>query len=198
MKLPVHYKPDLTHERLTIIADILLEEYYKTLDDLTSAYDSNYSIGCTAFDRQKNRIIALCLSGTYPWLNVLNSGNDLVFTIGSISCRFSSDNPNNPKKKATLTVNRYQRQLFDEAEHGDPCRFCFVLDKGYNDDLEPRVVFLGFDAADAIKCEWESDTVRTLRSISPVSTPRAVEIGKPAVTPKRPSTDGDVGKAEEK
>lgn len=197
MNLPVHYKADLTHERLTIIANILLEEYYNTLDDLTSAYDSNYSIGCTAFDRQKNRIIALWLSGTYPWLNVLNGGNDLVFTIGSISCRFSSDNPNNPKKKATLTVNRYQQQLFDESELGEPCRFCFVLDKGYNDDLEPRVVLLGFDASGAIKCQWESDTVITLHSVTPVVTPNAVEIGKPAVTPKRPSTDSDVGQAGE-
>jgi hypothetical protein len=198
MKLPVHYKPDLTHDRLTIIAGILLEEYYNTLDDLSSDYDGPYTWGCTAFGRQKNRIISLALAGTYPWLQVLNSGNDLVFAIGSVSCRFSSDNPENPKKKATLTVNRYQQPLFDDSENGEPCRFCFVLDKGYNDDMEPRVVFLGFAASGVIKCQWESDVVRTLHSVAPVVTPSAVEISKPAVTPKRPSTDGDVGQAGKK
>ncbi|MGZ8182311.1 MAG: hypothetical protein ACXWT1_10160 [Methylobacter sp.] len=198
MKLPVHYKADLTHERLTIIAGILLEEYYNTLDDLTSDHDCNYTRGCTAFGRQKNRIINLALSGTYPWLELLNSGNDLVFAIGSISCRFSSDNPDNPKKKATLIPNRYQQSLIDETVNDEPCRFCFVLDKGYNDDLEPKVVFVGFDTSNTIKCLWESNTVRTLHSVAPVITPNAVEIGKPAVTPKKPSADGDVGQVQEK
>ncbi|WP_445368220.1 hypothetical protein ACH5Y9_01255 [Methylomonas sp. BW4-1] len=197
MNLPVHYKSDLTHERLTVIASILLEEYYNTLDDLSSDYDSPYTWGCTAFGRQKNRIISLALAGNYPWLKVLNSGNDLVFAIGSVSCRFSSDNPENPKKNATLTVNRYQQPLFDDAENGEPCRFCFVLDKGYNEDIEPRIVFLGFDASGAIKCQWESDDVRTLHSVAPVTTPSAVQISKPTVTPKRPSSDGIVGRAGE-
>jgi hypothetical protein len=197
MKLPVHFKPDLTHERLTIIASILLEEYYNTLDNLTSNHDCNYTRGCTAFGRQKNRIINLALSGTYPWLQLLNSGYDLVFAIGSVSCRFSSDNPKNPKKKATLTVNRYQQQLFDESKNDEPCRYCFVLDKGYNDDTEPKVVFVGFDASGSIKCLWESDTIRTLHSVTLVVTPNAVEIGKPAVKPKRTSTDTGIVKAEE-
>jgi hypothetical protein len=198
MKLPVHYKSDLTHERLTIIAGILLEEYYNTLDDLNSHHDCNYTRGCTAFGRQKNRIINLAISSTYSWLQLLNSGNDLVFAIGSVYCRFSSDNPDNPKKKATLIPNRYRQSLIDETVNDEPCRFCFVLDKGYNDDQEPKVVFMGFDVSNTIKCLWESNTVRTLHSVAPVITPNAVEIGKPAVTPKQLSTDGDVGQAEEK
>jgi hypothetical protein len=198
MRLPIHYKPDLTHERLTIIAGVLLEEYNNTLDDLTSEYDGPYTWGCTAFGRQRKRIIDLVLSQKYPWLELSNSANDLVFKIGSVPCRFSTDNPNNPKKNATLVPNRYQQSLIDEAENDEPCRFCFILDKGYNDDQEPRVVFLGFDAADVIKCEWKSDTISTLHSVTPIVTPHAVEIGKPAVTPKRPSIDDDMGQAGEK
>jgi hypothetical protein len=197
MKLPVHYKPDLTHERLNFIAAVLLEEYNNTLDDLNSDYDGNYTRGCTAFGRQKNRIIHLALSGRYPWLQLSNSANDLVFKIGSIPCRFSTDNPDSPKKNATLIANRYQQSLIEETDSDEPCRFCFVLDKGYNDDLEPRVVFIGFDAGGSIKCLWESDAIRTLHSVTPVVTPNAVEIGKPAVTPKQPSTEIGIIKAEE-
>lgn len=55
--------------------------------------------------------------------------------------------------------------------------------------MEPRVVFLGFDATGTLKCQWESDAVRTFHSVNPTITPNAIEIGKPAITPKKPSTE---------
>ena len=188
---PIHYHADLTQERLAIVAEILLEEYNKTIDDLSSITDDNYTRGCTAFGRQKNGIKQLSLSGTYPWLQILNSTNDLVFKIGSVPCRFSSDDPNNPKKGAVLTVHRYQTSFFDEMENNEPCRFCFVLDKGVDEELEPRVVFLGFDATSILKCQWESDAVRKLYNVTPSVAPNPIEIGKPTVTPKKPVSESD-------
>lgn len=187
---PIHFHADLTHERLSVVAELLLDEHYKTLDDLSSETDDNYTRGCTSFGRQKNRIKGVALAKTYPWLQVSNNANDLVFTVGNVPCRFSSDDPNNPKKKAVLTVNRYQASFFDDIESDEePCRYCFVIDQGINDDAEPSVVVLGFDATGVVRCQWESGTIRTFHSVNSVVVPEAVEIGKPAVKPKKSVAD---------
>lgn len=187
---PIYFHADLTHERLSVVAELLLDEHYKTLDDLSSETDDNYTRGCTTFGRQKNRIKGVALAKTYPWLQVSNNANDLVFTIGSVPCRFSSDDPNSPKKKAVLTVNRYQASFFDDVESYEmPCRYCFVIDQGINDDAEPSVVVLGFDATGVVRCQWESGTIRTFHSVNSVVVPEAVEICKPAVKPKKSVAD---------
>jgi len=90
------------------------------------------------------------------------------------------------RKKAVLTVNRYQASFFDDIESDqDPCRYCFIIDQGINDDAEPSVVFLGFDATGVVRCQWESGAIRTFQSVNAVVVPEAVEIGKPAVKPKK-------------
>ena len=189
---PIHYHSDLTHERLLIVAELLLDEYNKTLDDLSSETDDNYTRGCASFGRQKNRIKQSVLANTYPWLQIMNSTNDLVFKIGSIPCRFSNDNPNSPKKKAVLTANRYQMSFFDEIESDEmPCRFCFIIDdEGFGED-EPKVVFIGYDAYDLAKCQWESGAIRTLHNVNPTDIPAPIEIDKPRVKPKKSTEEPD-------
>ena len=54
--LPEEYVPNFTNERLTIIAEALLTQCYETDNDLQSENDSGYSVGCTRFDRQKNKL----------------------------------------------------------------------------------------------------------------------------------------------
>lgn len=193
LPLPVHYHPDLTHDlthdRLSIIAKILLDEYYKTLDDLSSDADDNYTRGCTSFGRQKNRIMLLALDNTYPWLQLMNSANDLVFKIGSVPCRFTNDDPNNPKKKAILIANSYQRSFFDDIETDEaPCRYCFIIDRGV-DDTEPSVVFIGFDSKDVARCKWESGEIRTFYNVNTFDIPEAVDVGKPAVKLKKTTAE---------
>jgi hypothetical protein len=190
LPLPVHYHPDLTHDRLEIVASALLDEFLKTVDDLSSDADDNYTRGCASFGRQKNRIKQLALAGTYPWLQLMNSTNDLVFKIGGVPCRFSSDDPNSPKKDAILTFNHYQASFFDEIESDDkPCRYCFIVDTKSIDDMEPSVVFVGFDATGNAKCQWESGAIRTFQTVGSPSTPKAVEITKPSVKPKQSSAE---------
>lgn len=186
---PVHYHPDLTHDRLVIVAQILLDEFYRTVDDLSSETDDNYTRGCASFGRQKNRIKQLALSGTYPWLQIMNTTNDLVFKIGGVPCRFSCDDPENPRKDAVLTINRYQMSFFDEVDNEQPCRYCFIIDSRLLAELEPNVVFMGFDANGNVKCQWQSGAVRTLHGVGPTVTPPVVEIGKPAVTSKKPFSE---------
>lgn len=188
LPLPEVFHAALRSDRLEIIADILIAEHFTTATDLHSEFDDGYTRGCTRFGRQKNRLKSVALSGQYDWLELRHAGNDLVFTIGDIPCRFATDDPANPTKPAVREATPIQQSFFDEVENGTPCKFCFILDGGYAESDDPRVVFLGEDATGVVKCQWMSDGMKALHSVS-VNTPPAKDIGRAPVGPKRSDVD---------
>lgn len=182
---PEVFHAALRSERLEVIANILIEEHFSTMTDLQSEYDDGYSRGTTRFARQKNRLKSVALSGQYDWLQLRHGANDLVFTIDGIPCRFATDDPVNPTKPAVVDATPIQLSFFDEVENGAPCKFCFILDGGYTEAEDPRVVFLGEDMMGDVKCKWSSDGgAKALHAIS-ANTPPAKDVGKAPVGPKR-------------
>jgi hypothetical protein len=163
----------------------LLDEFYATEDDLSRRTDNGYTRGCTTFGRQRNRIIAEALSGRHPWLALINSNNDIVFTIGDVPCRFSNDDPSSPSKDAVMTANRFQMEFIDFATVGEPARFCFIVDRGHEGAAEPRVEFVGFTPSGDAVCRWVSNSVRVLRLEGQETLPQPVDVAKPLVAPKR-------------
>ncbi|MEO7067395.1 MAG: hypothetical protein ABI114_10840 [Rhodanobacter sp.] len=184
LPLPSAFKAALSSDRLETVSRWLLEEFYATEDDLSRSTDSGYSRGCTAFDRQRNRILAEERSKKHSWLGLVDSGFALVFSIGDVPCRFSNDDPLNPTKSAVVATNRYQMAFLEFAADDHPGRFCFVIDRGTDGTDEPRVEFLGFKASGDVACRWSTNTVRVFHSVDAPAAP-SVEIGKPPVTPKR-------------
>lgn len=182
---PSLFKPQLSADRLQVVSNWLLEELYATEDDLIRATDNGYTRGCTTFGRQRSRLISEATSGEHTWLGLCNGGNDLVFTIGDVPCRFSNDDPSNPSKDAVLTPNRYQLAFMGFAVPGEPVRFCFIIARGYNGAAEPRVEFLGFTETNEVACRWVSDTVRVLRVEGAQPLVPSVPVAKPQVGPKR-------------
>lgn len=185
MPAPATFNPDLSSDRLEAVSQWLLDELYATEDDLSRPTDNGYTRGCTTFGRQRNRIIAEALSAGHAWLGLLNSNNDIVFTIGGVPCRFSNDDPSNPSKDAVLTANRYQLDFLEFATDSDPARFCFIIDRGHDGAAEPRVEFLGFTPSGVIAFRWVSNTVRVLRVEGQQTLPQPVVVAKPQVAPKR-------------
>lgn len=184
LPLPSVFNSNLSTNFLEQVAGWLLDELFATEDDLSRSTDNGYTRGCTTFGRQRNRIIREALSGNHSWLGILNSSNDIVFTIGGVPCRFSNDDPSNPSKGAVLTANNYQMGFLEFAAEGEPGRFCFIIDRGQNDVAEPRVEFLGFTPTGEVACRWVSNTVRSLRAeAQPLA--QSVQIAKPQVAPKR-------------
>jgi len=185
LPLPSAFEPELSSDRLQLVADWLLEELYSTQDDLTRSTDSSYGRGCTTFDRQRNRVMREAASRFHSWLALENATFDLVFTIGGVPCRFSNDDSSNPSKNAVLLANRFQTSFMEFAGAGEPCRFCFVVDHGFDGGGEPRVDFLGFDVDGEVVSKWTSDLPRVLFAEgAPESA--AIQIRKPSVGPKRP------------
>lgn len=192
LQAPFDFHPSLTSERLAKVGSWFLEEWNATEDDLIRDTDTPYTRGTTRFGRQKQRIVNEFLLGVHDWLGVENSGNDLVFSVGGIPCRFSNDNPSAPTKRAVLEAHRFQMPLIEYAEPGQAVRFCFVIDPAPDELSGPRVELLGYTATDDLICRWQSDSsVRTLVDAKQIA-PDAVQISKPVVVPKRRSMGDDV------
>ncbi|MDD2882959.1 MAG: hypothetical protein PHQ58_21315 [Rhodoferax sp.] len=190
---PSDFQPSLKDEYLSQVANWLLDEWYATEDDLVRETDGPYTRGTTRFGRQKQRITNEFLSQNHIWLGLENCGNDLVFTIGGIPCRFTNDSATTPTKKAVLETHRYQMPLLEEAEPNHAARFCFVVDSSYGgEESEPKVSLLGYSSTNMLVCQWQSaQNVRTLTNIKQ-EMPAAVEIAKPVVVPKRRLADDDI------
>lgn len=181
--------PVMKEEYLRLIASWLLEEALTTEDDLYRDTDNAYTRGSTRFGRQRQRILNEYLSGRHPWFKVMNGGQDIVFSIHDIPCRFSNDDPDAPKKRAVLETHVYQMQLLEAASAGEPARFVFVIDRGPNESADPRVVLLGFSNSDEVVCRWFSSTgVRAIGVATP-SLPQPIELPKPQVAIKQRRTD---------
>ncbi len=194
LRRPSDFQAALADERLATVATWLLEEWAATEDDLVRETDSAYTRGTTCFGRQRSRIINEHLSRRYPWLGIENSANDLVFSIGGVPCRFSNDSLAAPSKRAVLEAHRFQLPLIEEAEPGEAVRFCFVVDRGADENSEPRIELLGFTATDELVCRWRSAT--QVRALTPVKVdlPQPVEVARPVVVAKRRDA-GDDGSA---
>lgn len=191
--LPSTFYPQLSDDKLGKVAHWLLDELHATEDDLVRSTDNPYTRGCTAFMRQRMRILQEKASGRHGWLGTPNTGNDLVFTISDVPCRYSNDDPNNPKKEAVISANRYQESFLNFDNFDQPSRFCFVIDRGLEGVSDPHVEFLGFTAAGIVACRWISSNVRLLRLEGEQPLVQSVEISKPVVSPKR--RDGDAADA---
>ncbi|NKF24414.1 hypothetical protein [Solimonas marina] len=185
LPLPSTFHRELSAERLNLIASWLLEEYYATQEDLVRDTDSSYTRGCTAFGRQRGRIMKEAASLKYSWLSIKGAGNDLVFGIGHVPCRYSNDDPDNPKKDAVLVANQHQLPFLDFEDDLAPTRFCFVLDKGLEGVTDAHVELLGYTGAGTLVSRWISSNVRTLHAVNDQKLSSAVPVGKPVLAPKR-------------
>ena len=195
--LPSVFFPQFTVERMALISGWLLDELYATDDDLARDTDNPYTRGCTTFMRQRNRILKEAVSGRHPWLTVNNHGNDLVFSIDGVPCRYSNDDPDNPTKDAVITAGRYQESFLDFDDTSRPSRFCFVVDRGIEGFSDPHVEFLGFTAHGSLACRWVSSSVRTLHAVNTPVPVAAVPVEKPQLAPKRRDTDTGGNTAEQ-
>ena len=150
--LPWTFHPQLTEERLSIIAEALLKVQEDTHELLSSSLDDNYTRATCTFGRQKNRIVKLCMSKKYDWLGLSNPNNDYTITIGGIPIRSFSDDPTNPKKANFFRKNSVD-QLF-ASEVTIPTIWRFVVEKPEFEGEGGRVHFAGYNALEEMLSLW--------------------------------------------
>ena len=195
-KQPWDYYSELTPDRLSVIAVALLDVYDEVQVDLSTPLDSPYTRGTTTFGRQKTKLIQLCQSDVYHWLDLRNTSNDLVCAIGRVPFRFFRDEHTAPRKKAFWRRNE-QDNLFP-VNDDEPVYWRFVIESPLTESDEATAYFLGHNASQQLVCEWKyAEAVRALHttdSARPVEVPTPepeVELPQPAIANPKPAGNGE-------
>lgn len=191
---PVDCHPDLTDERLAIIAKALADVRYTTMQEMNSPLDDAYTRECPTFGRQRNALIQMCRSGDYPWLSLVHAGMDLRFKIGKAVCRFFTDDLHRPSKEGFF--KRDATDMLFETNDDVPVFFRFVVEKALTDTDEDRVHFVGYNVYEEKVCEWTyTGHAVNIYAVDQV-VPTAVEL-PPAVVRLRESETGSAKAANE-
>ena len=187
--LPWDFHPQLTEERLTIIAKELLQVLNDTYAQLSTTLDNNYTRSTCTFGRQWQLLIDLCLSGQYSWLHLTNAGLDIRFTIDRIPVRVFTDDPDNPKKDGFYRRNPAD-QLF-APEVNIPVLHRFVVEKPEFEGEGAKVHFIGYNALDEEVSKWtynDEPTMALLHSTDDTP-PESVRIELDDIRPSRPEKE---------
>lgn len=176
---PNHFHPQLTSDRLSIIAAALLDIRYEAIGLLQGPYDDNYTRETTAFGRSRNKLIELCRSGKYDWLDLRKPELDVTFTIGGIPCRFFRDDPIKPDKRGFFKRNQAD-DLF-AWEQDAPVMWRFIVEAAVTDEDEDRVFFAGYSQLQEKVSEWAYQSGGVILHSVDNRTPVPVRIPLPEV-----------------
>lgn len=177
-------KPVLTEERLNTIAQAFLDVYYGVLEILSTEDDCNYGRGALTFSRSRQRLMKMALSGNYPWLKIVNAAMDVTLEIEGVPFRFFRDDHETPKKKGFWRRNESD-QLFAPDDE-TPVIFRFVVEKAVQEEDEPEIYFIGYNAQEIPVFEWQYGHFPVMHTVDDVM-PNTVKIGPAPV--KLPDTD---------
>ncbi len=151
-KKPSFFHSELTDDRLTVIAEALLDIRFSTIREMQSQFDSNYSREGTAFERSRNMLIHMCMTRKYNWLTLVNPAMDVTFCIGHVPCRFFRDDPERPDKPGFFKRNAVD-DLYS-ADENAPIMWRFVIERSESDSDEDRVHFIGYNAFQEKISQW--------------------------------------------
>jgi hypothetical protein len=151
-KIPSTFYPELSDDRLRIVAVKLLDIRHSTIREMNSEFDDNYTRETAVFGRSKNMLIALAQSNQYEWMSLKNAGMDVTFKINRVPCRFFRDDPNSPEKLGFFKRNAVD-DLF-EMDEQHPVMWRFVVEKALTEDDEDRAFFVGYNVFQEKVAEW--------------------------------------------
>lgn len=184
---PSTFYPELSDERLQVIAVNLLDIRFTTYREMNSPFDDNYTRESSVFGRSKNMLIELSSSGPHEWLSLRHAGMDVTIGIGAVPCRFFRDDHNNPEKAGFFKRNAVD-DLF-AVDDQRPVMWRFVVEKAMTDDDEDRVFFIGYNAYQEKVSEWIYQSASPLLHAVDHDVPPSAEIPPAAVDVREESSE---------
>lgn len=153
---PTAFYPELSDDRLRIIAVKLLDIRYSTFREMNSPHDDNYTRETAVFGRSRNMLIALAMGRQYSWMSLKHAAMDVTFNIENVPCRYFRDDPNHPEKAGFFKRNAVDDLFALDVAH--PVMWRFVVEKALNEDDEDRVFFVGYNVYQEKVSEWMYQT----------------------------------------
>lgn len=149
---PAMFYPELSDNRLRVIAVNLLDMRYSTFREMNSPFDDNYTRETAVFGRSRNMLIDMALSDQHDWMSLKHAAMDVTFNIGQVPCRFFRDDPNSPEKAGFFKRNAVDDLFAMDEQH--PVMWRFVVEKALAEDDEDRVFFVGYNVYQEKVSEW--------------------------------------------
>lgn len=212
MTTPADFISNFSNDRLTIIAQALLDECYTTDEDLQSPYDTSYGRGTTRFDRQRSRLLQMPLE--HRWLNITNAGFDLVMNVDGAPFRFLSDDPSAPRKHFATSpssdpeiiqmekfLKNAQAELsIVQTEPKEPIAWRFFIISGEDADAnrEYDIKFIGFDRHHKVACVWSLSDYSTTGYVAPIDGNIAPSVPTPPARTTLPREEKKANKADDR
>jgi hypothetical protein len=185
-RVPTDFYPDLTNDRLRTVAVALLDMRYSTLREMNSPFDDNYTREAVVFGRQRNMLINMARDEHHPWMALSHAGMDVTFRIGSVPCRFFTDDSDSPQKHGFFRRNAVD-DLFDSDDQ-TPVLWRFVIERSFGEQAEDQVFFVGYNLYQEKTAQWVyRASTPTLHSVDDV-VPPSVDL-QPAPVALRPTTE---------
>lgn len=161
---PESFFPELSNDRLRIIASALLEVRSDTFRAMNTPLDCNYTRESAAFGRSRNMLIQMCQEKSHGWLSLMHAGMDITFGIGPVPCRYFRDDASAPEKKGFFRRNDVDDLFADDDRQ--PVMWRFVVEKALTEDDEDRVLFAGYNVYQEKIAEWQYlESAPTLHSV---------------------------------
>lgn len=164
---PSTFDKELTDDKLTYIAKLMLQSFDKSFRDTRDQDDDNYTFGTVFFKRTHNCFLREFTSDLCPFkIQILDKTNKFIFKIGQTPCRFFEEkNYFYPTKKGAFVLND-QLSLFNDI--GLPCYSNFLLMYSLDEDGFPlaTVRFVSYDINGNIVSYWEYNSSSFTPSIS--------------------------------
>ncbi|MCC8458408.1 hypothetical protein [Photorhabdus aegyptia] len=155
IRYPWEFHPQLSEERLSIIAKELLNVLDHAYEQLSTPLDDNYTRGTCTFGRQRQCLIQFCMKGTYDWLKLTNPGMDTTIEIETVPLRFFTDDPENPKKSGFFRRNSVDQLWAPEITI--PTIWRFIVEKPQFEGEGAQVHFAGYNEHEEMLSQWTYD-----------------------------------------
>ncbi|WP_338515801.1 hypothetical protein VRB80_21160 [Erwinia aphidicola] len=185
---PCEFHPQLTSDRLAVIARGLLSVLEDTYAELDTVYDDNYTRATCTFGRQRNYLLKLWKDKKYDWMGITNSAMDITFEIEGVPIRFFTDDPQNPKKPGFFRRNSVD-QLW-APEETTPTLWRFVVEKPEFENEGAQVHLVGYNPLGELISKWEyGEGAVTVLHSTDETVPEAAAIELPEISAASPNVD---------
>ncbi|NMN06968.1 MULTISPECIES: hypothetical protein [unclassified Novosphingobium] len=141
---PWEYHPDLTEERLKIVAAMLVDGRHAALERYDEeAGDNGWTHGCRAFQFCRHRVLQAIDSGELVWLTAIDRTLQLIFKIGDVPVRIyrgDAEEPTDRTLKQSFGERRQLEILFHEHDEGRDLAYRFAVET----DIDGSVLAVKF------------------------------------------------------
>lgn len=133
---PWEFHPDLSAERLAEVAMLITEGRHAALERHDEeAGDNGWTLGCSAFQFGRARILREADGDRLHWLGVLDRSLQLIFTIGTVPVRFYHGEADEPTDGTLRRSYGELRQLslgFPDEDDGRLLAYRFAVETHFD------------------------------------------------------------------